>query len=814
MIPGELGSQTAVAAAAPRRRGIRVESAAIARCVVVAWRAKGARAGSVAIVATVLTVAFVLAEHHGLASTVDLLAGVRQSDSLVSLLLRTPLSIFAAAPNLPAWGAIAQVAVVVAVAQAVLGARRTIVVGLGAEFLVNLVVHAMVANGHGSWMGMTAPATVLDTGPSVVVVALLWAALIELRAWRFASLLALGIVGQAVAASNLAGYEHIIGLAAGFVLWWLTGGSRTAAGGQLTDARASSRQRQRRTVRRLAATFVAGAGFVAVVSALTAPRRHHHAILLSVGAQHFTNGVVAAGGVGLIVLSRGMLRGQRRAWALATSLVAFVAVAQVLKGHDVDEASISFAGLFLLIAAQDAFRARTDRRSTLVALRSAVVALAAAFIAALIAVEAVTADSQHQPRLAAGTAARTVLESLFGLRHQQVTARTAGFLHAGVFGAAATVAVISLWRALRPVISGGRGAAGRRLDHARAVELVERFGGGTLDYFILRDDKLLFFTGDTVIGYAVRFGVCLVSPDPIGPVSERALAWAAFRAYADQQGWTLAVLAASEEWLPIYQSYGMLAIYAGDEAVVDSATFSLEGGARKSLRQAVNRVARHEYSVSFYDPMKVSADVRISLQALMGSSRQGGVERGFSMTLGRLFDPRDTGLLIAVCTAADGSPAAFCQFVPSRAIGGWSLDLMRRDVGHHPNGLLDFVIVETIRYVASNGGGGVGLNFATMRAVLAEQGPSGPIRRVQRWVLHRLSDNMQIVSLWHFNAKFGPRWIPRYIAVDGAENTVLVATAIASAESLWELPVVGRWLTRRHERPDFDDDDLTTIDWS
>ena len=797
MLSEELGAQAALVVPGRRPSGLRSEVLAVVRRVFAAWREQGARAGSIAIVGMVLTAAFAIVEHGEFAATVDRIAGVRQSDRLGLLLLRTPLSIFASAPNLPVWGAIAQVAVVLAIAQAVLGARRTIIVGVGSEFLVNLIVHAMVVKGHASWVGMSAPAAVLDTGPSVVVVALLWAALIEVRAWRLASLVALGFLIEVVVEPNLAGHEHMIGLAGGFVLLWVTWGSGMAAQGHLTAELTSSRQRRRRTVRRLTAAFVALAGFAAVVSALTAPRRRQHAVPFSVGAEHFANGVVAAGGVGLVVLSRALLRGQRRAWTLATSLVAFVAVAEVIQGHDVQEASVSFAGLLLLVAAQGSFRARSDPRSTFVALRSAVVALAVAFVAALVAVEAFTAYSQHRPRLAVGAAARAVLESLSGRRHRRVSARAAGFLHAGVFGAAASTAVISLSRALRPVLSGGRDAAGRRLDHARAVELVGRYGGGTLDYFILRDDKRLFFSGDTVIGYAVRFGVCLVSPDPIGPAGERAHAWSAFRAYADEQGWTLAVLAASEEWLPIYKSYGMLAIYAGDEAVVDSATFSLEGGSRKSLRQAVNRVARHEYSVSFHDPNEVSPEVRESLQDLMGRSRRGGVERGFSMTLGRLFDSRDVGLLIAVCRAADGTPAAFCQFVPSRAIGGWSLDLMRRDIGQHPNGLLDFVIVETIRHVASGGGGGVGLNFATMRAVLADQGPSGPIRRVQRWVLHRLSDNMQIVSLWHFNAKFGPRWIPRYVAVDGAENALLAATAIASAESLWELPLAGRWLTRR-----------------
>jgi len=107
---------------------------------------------------------------------------------------------------------------------------------------------------------------------------------------------------------------------------------------------------------------------------------------------------------------------------------------------------------------------------------------------------------------------------------------------------------------------------------------VRRHGTGTLDYFALRDDKQWFFFRDTVVAYAVHGGVCLVSPDPIGPVSERSQVWDAFRHFADRHGWGVAVMAAAEEWLPIYRDSGMRHLYIGDEAVVDVTRFTLAAG--------------------------------------------------------------------------------------------------------------------------------------------------------------------------------------------------------------------------------------------
>ena len=108
------------------------------------------------------------------------------------------------------------------------------------------------------------------------------------------------------------------------------------------------------------------------------------------------------------------------------------------------------------------------------------------------------------------------------------------------------------------------------------------------------------------VAYAVYAGVCLVSPDPIGPEAERDQLWSAFRTYADAHGWTVAVLGAGEDWLPTYRSSGMHDLYLGDEGVVDVTRFSLQGGRNKGLRQAVNRIARYGYTISFHDPARLA----------------------------------------------------------------------------------------------------------------------------------------------------------------------------------------------------------------
>jgi lysylphosphatidylglycerol synthetase-like protein (DUF2156 family) len=53
-----------------------------------------------------------------------------------------------------------------------------------------------------------------------------------------------------------------------------------------------------------------------------------------------------------------------------------------------------------------------------------------------------------------------------------------------------------------------------------------------------------------------------------------------------------------------------------------------------------------------------------------------------------------------------------------------------------PNGLTDFVIIETLSWMAERGLTGLGLNFATMRAVVAGETGSGPWHSVEKSVFH------------------------------------------------------------------------------
>ena len=570
------------------------------------------------------------------------------------------------------------------------------------------------------------------------------------------------------------------------------------------------RTRRRRAQRRLAAAVVGIVGLTDVVSALVPVqvrgRLHPYLGYIPLGASAAAGALVALAGMALILLARGLRRGHRIAWYISVATLAGTSILHLVRDGQFLQTLAALVTLAGLLWARQAFRARYDPpslRTGLLTLFGGAVAVTLFVAAALELGVSIDKDGRSLPLSSALLAAA---ERLVGIQSVVLPHEVAVFLNPALLAIGLGLVAIALLMVFRPVVDrrlrgGGAGRdavaslgpAGNADAFRRARDVVRRRGSGTLDYFALRGDKQHFFDRDGVVAYAIHNGVCLVSPDPIGPAEERARLWTAFRAFADEHGWPVAVLGAGEAWLPTYHRSGMRDLYIGDEAVVDVRTMSLQGGAKKGLRQAVNRIAKYGYTLSFHDPAAVGADLAEELRDVMVQSRRGGVERGFSMTLGRIFDPADQGLLLAVAHDPGGRAVAFCQFVPAPGIGGYSLDLMRRDGGQHPNGVFDFILVRTMQHLKDKGYARLGLNFAMMRAVLAGEA-DGLSARVERWILKRMSDSMQIESLWRFNAKFDPEWLPRYVVWDSAEQSLAAAMAIARAESLWELPLIGRFL--------------------
>ncbi|MDQ1029901.1 lysyl-tRNA synthetase class 2 [Streptomyces umbrinus] len=343
-------------------------------------------------------------------------------------------------------------------------------------------------------------------------------------------------------------------------------------------------------------------------------------------------------------------------------------------------------------------------------------------------------------------------------------------------------------------------------DEERLRALLDRNGDrDSLGYFALRREKSVVWspTGKAAVVYRVVSGVSLASGDPIGDPEAWPGAIDPWLAEARAHGWIPAVMGASEEAGTIYARHGLDALELGDEAIVETAEFTLDGRAMRTVRQAYNRVQRAGYQVRIRRHEDIPADEMAYLLKRADDWRDGATERGFSMALGRLGDAGDGRCVMLECTnsrAGEGTDElrAVISFVPWGP-HGLSLDLMRRDRDSE-NGLMEFMVIQLLQRAPEIGITQVSLNFAMFRSVF-ERGArlgAGPVLRLWRSLLSFFSRWWQIESLYRANAKYRPIWEPRFLLFEKSGDLPRIGIAAARAEGFLEAPGLPKWLHRKH----------------
>ncbi|MER6319478.1 hypothetical protein ABT237_37880 [Streptomyces sp. NPDC001581] len=143
------------------------------------------------------------------------LGSVKAADPLWPALLRTPLSLFVPALDLPVWGALAQVLLVFGISEICIGWWRTLLIGYVATLAGTTYARIGLALGHDHPFGLPVSDRIVnDTGPSAAVVGLAIYVCWRYRAYLTGTVVILAMIGEVLVKDNLAGKEHLAAIAA------------------------------------------------------------------------------------------------------------------------------------------------------------------------------------------------------------------------------------------------------------------------------------------------------------------------------------------------------------------------------------------------------------------------------------------------------------------------------------------------------------------------------------------------------------------------------------------------------------------------
>jgi len=492
-----------------------------------------------------------------------------------------------------------------------------------------------------------------------------------------------------------------------------------------------------------------------------------------------------------LLLAGALRRGRRRAWRIVTAVSGLGVLTHLRDGG---RAGLVVNALLLvgLLVFGGRFQARGGPESRWRALRVFVVTASVSVVGGLIL------TARLAPQAGAGAWIGQTLTGLLGATPELpfTPDRAAGFTGAVLSALGASTLLLTGLAFLAPA-RGRRGISDADSGRLRAL-LAAHGAQDSLGYFALRSDKLAVFApdGSSAVAYRVVGGVSLASGDPLGDPGAWPGAITAWLAEAADHAWVPGVLGASETAAAAYARAGLDALEFGDEAVLDLSTWRLAGRSMRAVRQAVNRARRSGHTVVVDRLGDLDAAAVRQLCDDADRFRNGDVERGFSMALGRMDPAVDPDVLVVRVVDADRAVVAVLAFVPW-GDDGVSLDLMRR-ARDAESGTVELAIATLAEAGPGLGLRRVSLNFAVFRSAF-ERGSrigAGPVSRLWRRTLVMASRWWQIESLYRANAKYAPLWVPRFLCFASTADLPRITLAALEAEAFVQRPRLLRLLGR------------------
>ncbi len=460
-----------------------------------------------------------------------------------------------------------------------------------------------------------------------------------------------------------------------------------------------------------------------------------------VEASHLLASVV---GVVLLVVARGLIRRLDGAYRVAQILLIAGLVFSLVKGFDVEEASVLAVVLALLTVNKRAFYRRASLWDQ---------DLAPAWLAAVAIV-----------------LGGSVWLGFFAYRNIGYTndlwwdfayrGDAPRFLRASLAAGVAALA-IGLHALLHRNAAPRRGPAE---PNQRLAAIVAASPRADANLAFLGDKRFLFSdAGDAFIMYQVQGRSWVAMGDPVGPeerVSE--LLWA-FRELADQHGGWPVFYQASVKRMPTYLDLGLSLMKLGEEASVDLSKFTLEGKAgyewryvdRKATKEGIDvEIVPAAEAVPLYPHLKAVSDA-------WKASKKGG-EKGFSLGFWSEDYLRHFDMAVV---RHNGRIVGFANMWYGANREEATIDLMRY-APDAPRGVMDALFVRLMLRAKADGYRWFNLGMAPLSGLANH--PLGPTWNRVGAFLFRHGDNFyNFEGLRAYKEKFDPKWEPRYLACPG-----------------------------------------------
>lgn len=491
---------------------------------------------------------------------------------------------------------------------------------------------------------------------------------------------------------------------------------------------------------------------------------------------NFSNGFVLIAGLILLITAVFMLRGLRMAWWYALILSLISVVGHITKGINFTEAGLALFVVFALFSTRKEYYVKSNPRLRSIGIQTALITIAAILIYGIAGFYML--DKRHfQIDFSFIQSVKYTLLNFFLVGSKDLfnadsfgndflyTIRISGFISMAFL----------FYSLVRPYLFRNTYT---REEKEKADDLVKKYGKSSLDYFKLYHDKQFFFTqsGDSFLSFKVSGSFAVVLEDPVSSGSkEMKQCITEFSKFCYENGLKEIYYRVPEESLKIYDEVSKKHLFVGQEGVVDLNIFTLEGGSRKSIRNALNKIREQGYTAHIYTPPLTDGFIQklksVSEEWLKVNERD---EIIFSQGL---FSEAEIKQQVVITVENNQEKIiGFLNVIPDFASEEGTYDLLRK-TADAPNGVMDYLLTELFSYFRSTGIRFVNLGFAPLSGL---EVPSNIPERSMKFAYEKIRSFSHYKGQRDYKDKFQPVWKNKYLIYSDDYDLIQVPGALAS----------------------------------
>lgn len=533
---------------------------------------------------------------------------------------------------------------------------------------------------------------------------------------------------------------------------------------------------ERLLMRILPSLLIFSLGLVNIISVLTPGSPEKLQILrdyLFFDVVNFSNSFVLITGLFLLVTATFMLRGLRTSWWFAIILSTFSVVAHVTKGVNLVEAGIALFVVFALFVTRREYYVKTNPRLRTIGIQTALLSMAAVLIYGTIGFYLL--DKKHfQINF-------NILQSfiytfqnyfLFNTSLTPHDSFASDFLYTIRISGFFSMAFL-IYSLIRPFVFK---TAPSEEEKEKADRLVQQYGKSSVDYFKTYSDKQIFSPPDinAFISFRVSRNFAIVLEDPVAPDKEEMIKCIAlFDKFCYENGLKDIYYRVPKESLDIYKIFSKRNLFLGQEGIVDLSTFTLEGGEKKSIRNALNKITESGYVAKVCTPPLKDGLIQ-QLKAVSDEWLRLSEREEIVFSQGMFVEKEIKQQVVLTVCSHEEKIIAFLNVIPDYARNEGTYDLLRK-TKDAPNGIMDYLIVELYKYFESKGIRYVNLGFAPMSG---NDDPHTFPERSIKFAYEKIRSFSHYKGMREYKDKFHPVWYDKYLIYDNDYDLIQIPTAL------------------------------------